>query len=185
VGSYVGQTAPKVQDAVKDALDGVLFIDEVYSLVPDGGSGDQFGQEAIATLVKEMEDNRERLAVIVAGYRKEMGRFLDSNPGLNSRFTRYMDFADYSPDELTQIFLKMLADGGDRLAPGVEERVRALLGEMHRNRGSNFGNARSVRNFYDRVREQQAERINAHPDADPSLIMPEDLVDLAAYHAGS
>ena len=104
VAKYMGQTALKTDTVIQQALDGVLFIDEAYSLVPEGGNGSDYGQEAIATLLKRMEDYRDRLVVIIAGYKDEMQRFIDSNPGLQSRFNRYIDFPDYSGKELTEIF---------------------------------------------------------------------------------
>ena len=96
VAKYMGQTAQQTDTVIQKALDGVLFIDEAYSLVPEGGSGQDYGQEAIATILKRMEDYRDRLVVIIAGYKDEMQRFIDSNPGLQSRFNRYIDFPDYS-----------------------------------------------------------------------------------------
>ena len=103
-GEYVGKTGPKTDTVISKALDGVLFIDEAYSLVPEGGAGNDYGQEAISTILKRMEDYRDRLVVIVAGYKDEMQRFIDSNPGLQSRFNRYIDFPDYSGTELVEIF---------------------------------------------------------------------------------
>ena len=104
VAKYMGQTALKTNEIVDSALNGVLFIDEAYALVPEDGNGSDYGQEAISTLLKRMEDDRDRLVVIIAGYQKEMKRFIDSNPGLQSRFNRYIDFPDYSDEELTDIF---------------------------------------------------------------------------------
>ena len=128
VAGYVGQTAIKVQEAVERALGGVLFIDEAYALA--GAGYNDFGAEAIATLVKLMEDHRSDLAVIVAGYPDEMRTFIDSNPGLRSRFTTYVEFDDYSVDQLIEIFGDMAAKAKVDLGPGVLERARAI--DRHR-----------------------------------------------------
>jgi thioredoxin len=175
VAGYIGQTALKVQQKVTEALGGVLFIDEAYSLARAGGPND-FGAEAIDTLLKEMEDNRDRLAVIVAGYTNEMRWFINSNPGLRSRFTRYIEFADYGPEELAEIFLKMCADGEYRLGPDAKADVEMLCAEMHRRRGSVFGNGRDVRTAFESTVERQAERLIADPSADLEELLPEDLV---------
>jgi hypothetical protein len=122
-----------------------------------------------------MEDKRDRFAVIVAGYTNEMRRFIEANPGLKSRFTRYIEFADYSPDELGQIFLKLCSEGGYRLAPGAEKRTTEVLDEMHRRRGQDFGNGRDVRTLFERTIERQAVRIANNPVADPAGFVPEDI----------
>jgi len=123
-----------------------------------------------------MEDNRDRLAVIVAGYTNEMRWFINSNPGLRSRFTRYIEFADYGPEELAEIFLKMCADGEYRLGPDAKADVGMLCAEMHRRRGSVFGNGRDVRTAFESTVERQAERLIADPSADLEELLPEDLV---------
>ncbi len=158
VAGYVGQTAIKTDTVVKDALGGVLFIDEAYSLAPED-SGHDFGDEAIETLLKLMEDHREDLVVIAAGYRERMESFIESNPGLRSRFTRFIDFPDYSPDELTAIFTRMVEEDGYTLGPGAVESVKAILVSEYESRSENFGNARLVRNLFERSLTSQANRL--------------------------
>jgi Holliday junction resolvasome RuvABC ATP-dependent DNA helicase subunit len=158
VAGYVGQTAIKTDAVVNGALGGVLFIDEAYSLAPED-SGNDFGDEAIETLLKLMEDHREDLVVIAAGYRDRMENFVESNPGLRSRFTRFIDFPDYSPDELTAIFLQMAEEDGYTLAPDAVESVRAILRKEYDSRTQNFGNARLVRNLFERSLTSQANRL--------------------------
>ncbi|MDR2502680.1 MAG: AAA family ATPase, partial [Oscillospiraceae bacterium] len=130
VAGYVGQTAPKTAEVVKNALGGILFIDEAYALAPKSAEND-FGREAIETLLKLMEDNRDKLVVIVAGYRDEMKRFIESNPGLESRFNRYFDFPDYDAEELFAIFSGMLGKHeyvlGDGAAEYARERMTAMF----------------------------------------------------------
>ena len=157
VAGYVGQTALKVQEVVRSAIGGVLFIDEAYAL--SDGDNQDFGGEAVATLVKMMEDNRANLAVIVAGYRDEMWTFIRSNPGLRSRFTRYIDFPNYSTAELAQIFETMAATAKVVLADGVVERVRARLGEA--TGVEDFGNARYVRSLFEQAYANMAARVVA------------------------
>ena len=158
VAEYVGQTAMKTNAIVDSALNGVLFIDEAYALVPEGAPAD-YGQEAISTLLKRMEDNRDCLVVIIAGYPDEMQRFIDSNPGLQSRFNRYINFPDYSAAELVDIF-KMymkksqytLSDDGQRM---LSQKLEYAV--LHKNR--NFGNARYVRNVFEKAIQEQANRL--------------------------
>jgi SpoVK/Ycf46/Vps4 family AAA+-type ATPase len=158
VAQYIGQTAPKVRAAVDRALGGVLFIDEAYSLTMPESTND-FGREAIAELLKLMEEHRADLVVIVAGYEREMALFRESNPGLASRFPHLLHFPDYSDDELVAIFEKMAADAGFSLEDGVIAAVRGLLREERR--GPSFGNARLMRNILDRSISLQAQRITA------------------------
>ncbi|MCX6623790.1 MAG: AAA family ATPase [Acidobacteria bacterium] len=165
VAGYVGQTAIKTQAAIAQALDGVLFIDEAYSLA--GGYGSDFGKEAIDTLLKEMEDHRDRLVVIVAGYTDLMQAFLDSNPGLQSRFSKRIHFPDYSPQELSAIFQDLLRKEHYAADAGALDGARSAIERIFAQRGDNFGNAREVRNLFERVKEQQANRLA--PIASPNL----------------
>lgn len=174
VAEYVGQTAPKTRDAIKRALGGVLFIDEAYSLAT-GGTND-FGREAIETILKGMEDHRDKLCVIVAGYDKEMDRFIESNPGLKSRFNKYIEFKDYSKRELEEIFLKMTKENGLELGESAQKSLRETISRRHDN-GDFKGNARSLRNLYDDVIQKQASRI-LRDKSSVSLITAEDFVGL-------
>ncbi|QXJ20377.1 AAA family ATPase [Actinomadura graeca] len=156
VAEFVGQTAPRVRAAVESALGGVLFVDEAYALHAPGAD---FGPEAVAELLRLMEEHRHDLVVIVAGYDREMREFLACNPGLASRFPRVLRFPDYTDDELTEIFAAMAADAGFRVPPGALAAVRRLL--PRRGRGARFGNAREMRNLLDRAVAVQARRITA------------------------
>jgi stage V sporulation protein K len=158
VGEFVGSTALKTKAAVSRALDGVLFIDEAYAL---SGEGKDFGPEAINTLLKLMEDYRDRIIVIVAGYTEPMEKFLTSNPGLKSRFNKFIHFDDYSPAEMLDIFEFMLRDAeydanGDALKSAEEALVH-----LWANKGDQFGNARAVRNLFEQVRQSHANRLSA------------------------
>jgi ATPase family associated with various cellular activities (AAA)/AAA lid domain len=155
VGQYIGQTAPRVRRMFNKASGGVLFIDEAYSLIPADSNRD-FGVEAVATLLKLMEDRRDEVVVIVAGYPREMQRFLASNPGLASRFPKTLTFDDYDDDELFEIFKVIATQQGFVLGPGVDDRVRALVPSP---RPAGFGNGRFVRNVFEEAVAIQAERL--------------------------
>ena len=159
VAEFIGQTAVKTNKVIDEALDGVLFIDEAYTLA-NGGEKD-FGHEAVDTLLKRMEDDRDRLVVIIAGYTDEMHKFIDMNPGLQSRFTRYIDFPDYSGDELTEIFVRMAHKEQYRFSDDVVNLVRAQMENLVANKGKSFGNARVCRTFYEQVKERQGMRLGS------------------------
>lgn len=157
VAEYVGQTAVKTNRIIDSALDGVLFIDEAYSLV-NGGNND-YGIEAVSTLLKRMEDDRKRLVVILAGYGNEMQTFINSNPGLQSRFNRYIDFPDYDAEELLEIYKRNLRKHKYTLSSDAESYISAFLVNAVANKNKNFGNARFVRNLFEKTLENQAMRL--------------------------
>lgn len=157
VAEYVGQTAVKTNKIIDSAMGGVLFIDEAYSLVTN--SSNDYGKEAIATLLKRMEDDRERLVVILAGYTQEMKEFIDSNPGLQSRFNRYIEFKDYSAEELLQIYLGNLKKYEYVITDGAIEKIKRVINKAIINKDHNFGNARWVRNIFEKTLEIQANRL--------------------------
>ncbi|MBR4645578.1 MAG: AAA family ATPase [Bacteroidales bacterium] len=158
VGEYVGQTAVKTNKVIDHALGGILFIDEAYSLL--GGGEEDYGKEAVATLLKRMEDDRKRLVVILAGYTNEMKAFIDSNPGLQSRFSRYIEFPDYNADELYQIFLKQLKEFDYTITSEAVVALKSYFEEAVSNKDANFGNARFVRNVFERTLQRQANRLS-------------------------
>jgi AAA+ superfamily predicted ATPase len=157
VGGYVGQTAIKTNEVIARATDGVLFIDEAYTLAKKGAN--DFGQEAIDTLLKKMEDLRERMVVIVAGYPNEMAEFIESNPGLESRFSRYIVFEDYHVPDLCQIFELMCRSNAYELTPAARGNLAIILNRVFADRDENFGNARLVRNAYERTLSNHANRL--------------------------
>ncbi|MCP5433395.1 MAG: AAA family ATPase [Alphaproteobacteria bacterium] len=173
VAPYVGQTAPKVSEIVDRALDGVLFIDEAYTLTNQGPERDPFGQEAVDTLLKLMEDNRERLVIIVAGYGEQMHEFVASNPGLKSRFSRFIEFQSYNKEELTAIFQSIAKDNGIIFDDAAMRTAQIHIGTMARAAGEKFGNARDVRGFFEKVVTSQAERLSEIEDL--QTLSPEQL----------
>jgi len=167
VGGYLGQTAIKTDEKIESALDGVLFIDEAYSLAGDPikyGHGDMYGDEAINTLLKRMEDHRERLVVIVAGYPRLMEDFLRANPGLESRFTRFIQFEDYEVPDLCCIFEKFCQDAEYTLTPSCRAYASLLFTLVCRQRDEHFGNARFVRNTFEQAISRHSQRLASTPD---------------------
>lgn len=164
VGQYVGATAVKTDRVVRRALDGVLFIDEAYSLAPEGEGRPDFGPEAVEVLLKRMEDHRHRLVVIVAGYPRLMEAFLLSNPGLRSRFSREISFPDYSADELEAIFTDIAAQHEYALEPGAEAALRRALAGVRPGEAS--GNARFARTLFEQALNRQALRLTREGSLD-------------------
>lgn len=160
VGQYIGHTALKTDSVIKNALDGVLFIDEAYALNRESDRGSDFGKEAIDTMIKRMEDYRDRLVIIVAGYTKEIKAFINSNPGLESRFSNYFQFPDYDPEELFNIFLIFCEKENYQLRDSAGEKLRACIEGIFNNRDQNFGNARIIRNLFQRIIRNQANRLS-------------------------
>lgn len=178
VAGYVGQTALKTQEVINSALGGVLFIDEAYSLA-SGGEND-YGREAIETLLKAMEDHRDELVVIAAGYDEPMEMFISSNPGLESRFNKYFYFPDYNGDELFRIMQSQCSKNGYVLEGEAAEAAKAMLTQMYENRDENFGNGRDVRNRFEDMVSRHSDRVAAmdSPDRDDLMkFMPEDICE--------
>lgn len=181
VAGYVGQTASKTQAVIEKALGGVLFIDEAYALTYKK-EGNDFGQEAVDTLLKMMEDNRDDLVVIVAGYDGLMDEFIRSNPGLESRFNRYLHFDDYSIDEMLQIFEMRVKNGGYILNENAKDEIMAFI-EKENYDPISFGNARGVRNLFEQVLVYQANRLAKAAEITKETLMEiteEDILEAAS-----
>ena len=177
VAGFVGQTAIKTQEVIQKALGGVLFIDEAYSLV-NQENGNDFGHEAIEIILKNMEDHRDDLIVIVAGYTNLMEKFIHSNPGLESRFNKYFYFEDYDGRQLMSIFRSMCKKNGYVLSKEADEWATADFNDLYENRDENFGNARDVRNLFEKAVTRQSDRVaqlEAPTKEQLMELLPEDL----------
>jgi SpoVK/Ycf46/Vps4 family AAA+-type ATPase len=177
VAGYVGQTALKVKEVVNQALGGVLFIDEAYALNAEG-RGNDFGQEAVETLLKMMEDHRHDLVVIVAGYTDKMEEFISSNPGLRSRFNKFLLFEDYTPEQLVEIFKGFCAKASFKLTPDAEQRLLDLFQLVSLARDESFGNARTARNVFEMTISKQANRIVTLPNINEEVLATIGEVDI-------
>jgi stage V sporulation protein K len=177
IGGYVGQTALKTQEVIQSALDGVLFIDEAYLLTYSKSATD-FGAECIATLLKAMEDYRDKLIVIVAGYSDLMFDFLKSNPGLSSRFTRDVYFPDCNENELLRIFNHIVESNGLTLSPDALEPVQAQVDMIYARRGENFGNAREMRTFFEGTIQRQADRLALEDSPSATQLQVLEAIDI-------
>lgn len=176
VAGYVGQTALKVREVAGRALGGVLFIDEAYALT--SGGGNDFGQEAVETLLKMMEDHRDDLIVVVAGYTEKMQEFLDSNPGLRSRFSKHLHFDDYDPQQLTCIFQAFCRKADFQLSPAAEKELAGIFEILSINRNETFGNARLARNLFETTVNKQANRIVSLPLIDKAVLASIEAADI-------
>jgi hypothetical protein len=181
VGGYVGQTALKTKAIIDSAIDGVLFIDEAYSLVQSASDSD-YGRECIATILKAMEDHRDSLIVIVAGYTEPMRLFLESNPGLRSRFTKEIWFPDYSDDELTRIFDYTVSSNGYSLGHEATSTARTCISEIYYTRDDNFGNAREMRTLFEAAIQAQADRLALETDPSVAQLETIEAADIASAY---
>ena len=180
VCGYIGQTASKTAEVIESALGGVLFIDEAYTLTNGKGQGD-FGQEAVDTLLKGMEDHRDDLVVIVAGYTELMEEFLDSNPGLRSRFNKFINFEDYTAEEEVEILINNCKKQEYMLSRDALEEARRFFTERVANKPEGYANARDVRNYLEKAISNQASRIVGLKDVDKNILAmleKEDLVGI-------
>ncbi|MBZ0181742.1 MAG: AAA family ATPase [Melioribacteraceae bacterium] len=181
VANFIGQTGPKTDQIINSALGGILFIDEAYTLMPKGSDGD-FGKEAIEVLLKRMEDDRGRFIVVAAGYIQEMDQFLGANPGLKSRFTKYINFEDYKADELQDIFLRLLKKKGMNLSEEANAKLNNYFKSIYNSKDKTFGNAREVRNIFEKTLQRQSARLaeliknNEQVDSQLNLITYEDII---------
>ena len=177
VAGYLGQTAIKTQKVIQEALGGVLFIDEAYSLAND--EEDSYGKEAIEAILKAMEDHRDELVVIVAGYDKLMHKFIDSNPGLRSRFNKYFHFPDYDGDEMLRILERFCETNGYVLADDTKPFLEKKLNELYQQREEHFGNARAIRNLFEHAINLQASRLVTDPELtneELATLTPDDIL---------
>ena len=177
VGRYLGETAQKVTEVVEEAIGGVLFIDEAYSLNPNTHWHD-YGHEAIDTLVKLMEDNRDDLIVIVAGYTDKMNDFLDSNPGLRSRFNKKIEFEDYTPEQLVKIFESFCKTSSYNLSSATNNYLTRVFCSLYEARNETFGNGRLARNLYEMTINNQANRIVSLPHVDDEILSTIEETDI-------
>jgi SpoVK/Ycf46/Vps4 family AAA+-type ATPase len=183
LGQYVGHTAKKVNEIIDRAIGGILFLDEAYTLTSGSGAADSFSQEAIDKLMKRMEDDRGRFVLMAAGYKKEMDRFLEANPGLPSRFNKTIHFNDFMPAELVEIYKFFAEKEGYRLTPEAIEVLNDNCNNIYNNRDTNFGNARDIRNYFDRSLQRQATRLSKNISGerktadDYSALIPEDVIE--------
>lgn len=180
VAGYLGQTAMKTEGIINKAMDGVLFIDEAYSLAPQN-SEDSYGEEAINVLLKRMEDDRDRFVVIVAGYAAEMHEFIDSNPGLSSRFARYIEFPNYSDADLLEIFKRICAKNDYYLGDGMDDALRQHFALVLSSADRKFGNARYARNLFEKLLEIQSNRVAAMKNPNSNDISTLETQDLVLY----
>jgi SpoVK/Ycf46/Vps4 family AAA+-type ATPase len=176
VGSYIGKTEENLKAKVASAIDGVLFIDEAHALFKKESPRD-FGGDAVNLLVKAMEDNRQRLVVILAGYSDEMHEFLDSNSGLRSRIGRIVEFPDYNADDLVKVFNQFAQKSGWILDEAGTAALSKTVTNLHETRDRHFGNAREMRRLLDRVREKHGRRLRTEGAADPRVITASDIPD--------
>jgi len=181
VAEYVGQTAIKTTKVLDDAMNGILFVDEAYSL-SEGSSGGDFGKEAIETILKRMEDDRDKLCVIIAGYTDNMNGFIESNPGLKSRFTNYFHFKNYTARELVKIIHGFFEEEKFILEPGTEERLKTIFEDWIIGGDKNFGNAREARNLFEKIKLQQSRRVSKmlNPSMEDLTFIAKTDVELAA-----
>lgn len=173
IAGYLGQTAIKTAEVIEEAMGGILFIDEAYSLAAD--DQDSYGKECISTILKAMEDHRDDFIVIVAGYDNLMHQFIDSNPGLRSRFNKYFHFPDYTGEEMEKIFLLQCRSNGYEICAEAQELLRVHFDKMYAQRDDNFGNGRDVRNVFENIINVQANRLAMDPD-----LTTEELVELTS-----
>lgn len=183
VSGYIGQTAAKVQEVVEEALGGILFVDEAYTLTNNKGQGD-FGQEAVDTLLKAMEDHRDDLIVIVAGYTDLMEEFLDSNPGLRSRFNKFITFEDYTAEEEFEILVSMCKKQEYMLSRDGAEEAKRFFAERCANKDETYANARDVRNYLEKAISNQASRIVNLKDVDENILSILEKEDLEGIKLG-